>query len=216
MSPAASVALTLLGDSTLDNLRHTGPPDLAQQLRERLPESVTVHLCAVDGARAADVALQLARLPHDTTHLLLSVGGNDVLARGRLLRASLPNLGTALGHLAAVRSEFARDYRRALGEVVALGLPTAVCTVYEPRFALAARQRIFSCLIALFNDVIISAAVEFALPVLDLRPLAAHPDVFLSEIEFNHRGARRFAEAVARLLEADGFGRGATRLQAAG
>ena len=39
-----------------------------------------VTLCAVDGAKVEDVIWQLSHLPHDTTHLVLSIGGNNALS----------------------------------------------------------------------------------------------------------------------------------------
>ncbi len=213
--PRVGAALALLGDSTLDNLRHTGPPDLPAQLRELLADTCRVDLCARDGARVADVHAQLPRVPRDATHLLLSVGGNDLLAMTRLLKTPTPNLGTALHGLGTLRERFAREHRALLEALVALGRPSAVCTVYAPRFALAARQRLVDALLSLINDAIVENACALGLPVLDLRPLSCDPEHFVSEIELGHRGALRFAQAIARLLASGGLERGAARLHPA-
>src|SRR5437762_7505427 len=80
--------IILLGDSIFDNLRYVQPqPDVLAQLQEMLPVGWTASLRAVDGAVTNDVAGQLADLPPDATHLVLSVGGNDLLAcAGDMLR----------------------------------------------------------------------------------------------------------------------------------
>ena len=72
--------IILLGDSIFDNLRYVQPgPDVLAQLREMLPVGWKASLLAVDGAVTNDVEEQLAGLPSDATHLVLSVGGNDLL-----------------------------------------------------------------------------------------------------------------------------------------
>ena len=74
--------VALLGDSIFDNAAYTGGrPDVITQLRPLL-SGWSATLLALDGARTEDVPRQLTQLPRDTTHLVLSVGGNDALAHG--------------------------------------------------------------------------------------------------------------------------------------
>src|SRR4051812_8374480 len=78
--------VVLLGDSIFDNGAYTsGGPDVIAQLRSLLSGEWTASLVAVDGARINDVLRQLERLPRDVSHLVLSAGGNDVLAHSELL-----------------------------------------------------------------------------------------------------------------------------------
>ena len=73
--------IILLGDSIFDNLKYVQPePDVLAQLREMLPAGWKASLRAVDGAVTNDVAGQLANLPADATHLVLSVGETICLA----------------------------------------------------------------------------------------------------------------------------------------
>src|SRR3954451_4297654 len=95
--------LVLLGDSIFDNGAYTdGGPDVVSQTRNLLPTGWTASLLAIDGSTTGDVAQQVAGLPADTTHLVLSVGGNDALihasvliARPRLLRKVLVSWPTS-------------------------------------------------------------------------------------------------------------------------
>ena len=77
----------LLGDSILDNAAYVaGKPDVVQQLRDRLAGSGwRATLKAVDGSITSDVEHQLRQLPADASHLVVSIGGNDVLGRSGLL-----------------------------------------------------------------------------------------------------------------------------------
>jgi hypothetical protein len=81
--------VALLGDSIFDNAAYTGGgPDLVTQLLPILPSGWEATLLAVDGARTDDVGRQLSGLPRQTSHVVLSVGGNDALAHGDLLESN--------------------------------------------------------------------------------------------------------------------------------
>src|SRR5437763_7003051 len=78
--------VVLLGDSIFDNAAYVpGRPPVVEQLRRALPAGWRATLLAVDGHTTADVAGQLARLPADATHLVVSVGGNDALGASAVL-----------------------------------------------------------------------------------------------------------------------------------
>jgi hypothetical protein len=73
-------------------------------------------------------------VPEDATHLVLSVGGNDALSSSDFLGAPARSNAEALSGLADIGDDFERGYLAMLADVLALGLPTAICTVYYPRF----------------------------------------------------------------------------------
>lgn len=65
--------LILLGDSILDNGAYTnGQPPVIDQLRGHLPAGWKATLAAIDGSTTDDIPTQLAGLPGDATHLVLS------------------------------------------------------------------------------------------------------------------------------------------------
>lgn len=93
------------------------------------------------------------------------------------------SVGEGAAKLAEVRERFGQDYGATLGAVLARGLPTALCTVYDPRFTDPLRQRLGVTGLALFNDVITRAAFAQGLPVLDLRLICDEDADFANPIE---------------------------------
>ena len=89
--------VALLGDSILDNHAYTkGAPDVAGHLRQLLPGSAQATLCAVDGSTTSDLNLQIARVPSDASHIVISIGGNDALLNSDLLSTPVASTTEAL------------------------------------------------------------------------------------------------------------------------
>jgi hypothetical protein len=147
-----------------------------------------------------DVYQQLKRMPEDATHLVLSVGGNDALGRGDFLSAPARSTATALSGLADIGDDFERGYLAVLADVLALGLPTAICTVYYPRFPDAALQKVAVAALTVFNDCIIRAAFAHGLPLLDLRLICSEEADYANPIEPSARGGEKIARAIANFV----------------
>jgi lysophospholipase L1-like esterase len=203
--------VVLLGDSIFDNAAYltAGAPDVVRQVRQRLPYGSEATLAAVDGSRMRDVSEQLRRLPDDATHLVVSAGGNDALDSSDFLAAPARSTAEALLGLADIIDEFERGYLAMLAGVLARGLPTAICTVYYPRFPEAALQRMAVTALAVFNDCIIRAAFAHSLPLLDLRPICTEEGDYANPIEPSARGGEKIARAIVDLVEY-GFAGGRT------
>ncbi len=203
--------VVLLGDSSLDNGAYTGGgPDVAAHLRQALPPGWRVTLLALDGSSASDVPAQLARLPRDATHLVISVGGNDALANAEVLDQRARSVGDALGKLADIRERFQRDYGHMLRTALAHRLPTVVCTIYYPRFPDTEFQRVAVTALSIFNDCIISEAAGAGLPLIDLRRVCAEDADFANPIEPSATGGARIAQAIARVVLRHDFSPGRT------
>ena len=201
--------IVLLGDSIFDNGAYVrrGEPDVVRQLRDKLPAGAKATLAAVDGATTAGVARQLERLPADATHLVVSAGGNDALGNIGVLEDSSRSIADALTRLAAIGDGFGRGYRAMLGSVLDRGRPTALCTIYDPRYPDPRLQRLAVTGLALFNDVITRAAFAHGLPVLDLRLICDEDADFANPIEPSAQGGEKIAAAIARLLAEYDFAR---------
>jgi hypothetical protein len=204
--------VVLLGDSVFDNGAYVGGgPDVAAQLRDRLPaEGWRATLLAVDGAVIAGVRAQLARLPADATHLVVSVGGNDALGYASVLEQRAGSVAEAVGRLADVRERFWRDYRAMLDGVLAAGLPAAVCTIYEPRGRLAVTA------LCVINDCVTREAFARGLPLLDLRLICSEDADYANPIEPSVRGGAKIAAAIAELATGRGPGRARSEVYARG
>jgi hypothetical protein len=191
--------VVLLGDSVFDNSAYVGgAPDVIAQLRERLPEGWQATLGAVDGSTVAGLAQQLARLPADATHLVLSAGGNDALGYSSVLTAPSRSMAESLAQLADIGEAFQAHYRAAIENVLQRRLPTA-----DPM-----QRRLGTTALTIINDAIIREAVRFGLPVVDLRLVCNEDADFANPIEPSARGGWKIAGAIASLLAKHDFARG--------
>lgn len=200
--------IVLLGDSIFDNAAYvSGGPDVTAQLRGLLPDGWQATLRAIDGAVTGSVPAQLGHVPSDATHLVLSVGGNDALGASHLLAASVRSVGEGVALLAAAQDRFDRDYGAMLDQVLALALPTAVCTIYDTPTN-APNHRVIKSALSLFNDRITRAAFSRALPLIDLRLICNEDSDYSNPIEPSVQGGAKMAAAILALVGDDAaFGR---------
>jgi hypothetical protein len=201
--------VVLLGDSVFDNRAYVGGgPDVIAQLRERLPPGSTGTLAAVDGALIGNVARQTEGVPNGATHLVVSAGGNDALMHSGVLGERAGSMAEALDRLRAIAAYFEREYASMLDAVSARRLPTALCTIYYPRYPDPVRQRLAVQALAVPNDVILRHAFARGLPVLDLRLICDRDEDYANPIEPSSAGGAKIADAIARLVATHDFGRG--------
>jgi hypothetical protein len=202
--------VVLLGDSIFDNASYVPDrPPVIEQVRRGLPSGWKGTLVAVDGHTVEDIALQLPRVPPDATHLVVSVGGNDALMSSGLLHERAGTVGAALALLAEQLAAFRTAYGAMLKSVLALGKPTAVCTINDAIPILGDPER---AALASFNDVISRAAATAGIPLVDLRVICNHPDDYspLSPIEPSVVGGAKIADAICRMLRGHDFAGGRT------
>jgi lysophospholipase L1-like esterase len=196
--------VVLLGDSILDNAAYVrGGPDVVAQLGALLPPGWRATLAAVDGAVIAGVARQLARVPADATHLVVSAGGNDALGHADILDRRASSSAEVLDRLADALASFERDYRALLPAVLARGLPVTLCTIYNGNLGPPAQRRATVAL-AVFNDAIHRLAVEHALAVIELRLVCTEPADYANPIEPSVQGGAKIARAIVRALTGAG------------
>lgn len=194
--------VVLLGDSIFDNAAYTrGAPDVVAHLRGLLTERWQATLGAVDGATIAALPPQLARVPEDATHLVVSIGGNDALQNSDLLSLRVRSSAETLASFAARVTEFERGYRSAIRATVALGRATAVCTVYNGNLP-PDQAPIARVALAVFNDVILRTAVDFRIDVIELRSVCTEPADYANPIEPSGQGGLKIARAIARVIGA--------------
>jgi hypothetical protein len=192
--------VALLGDSIFDNAAYVrGGPDVVTHLHERLPHGWRATLAAVDGAVIGGVGRQLASLPPDVTHLVVSAGGNDALGHSGLLDRRASSSAQVLGWFADAAAAFERDYRDMLGAVASRGLPVIACTIYNGNLGEPA-QRLATTALAMFNDVIQRVARELDVPVIELRRVCDEPGDYANPIEPSVQGGAKIAEAIAAAL----------------
>jgi hypothetical protein len=200
--------VVLLGDSVFDNAAYVrGGPDVIRQLQGVLPHGWTATLRAVDGAVTGSVPRQIQGVPADASHLVVSVGGNDALGHMGVLEDASRSIADALNRLAGIGDSFARNYASMLDQVLARALPTAVCTVYDPRYPDPRMQRLAVAGLTIFNEVILRQAFARGLPVIDLRLVCDEDADYANPIEPSSHGGEKIVAAIARVLAEHDFSR---------
>lgn len=189
--------LILLGDSIFDNAAYVpGGPAVIEHVRRVLPAEWQATLLAIDGAVVSSVLRQLERLPEDATHLVLSVGGNNALwTAGNLFSLQPASLRHGLEEVAAVRGEFAAEYRSLVAELRKTGKPLAVCTIYDAIPGLGAAEIAGLCV---FNDIITRTAFSVGSTLIDLRLVCNERTDYstISPIEPSAAGGGKIARAI--------------------
>jgi lysophospholipase L1-like esterase len=200
LAASSSGHVVLLGDSVLDNAGYLGGrgPDVVTQLRARLPAGWRATLLARGGSVSLDVPEQLRLLPTDASHLVISAGGNDAGRQEAVLGAPVRSVGEALAGIAGIRERFRRDYQAMLSPVLVRRLPLALCTIYDPRFADAARRSATIVALSAFNDIITREAFSRGLPVIDLRLVCAEDEDFAAPTGPSVRGGGKIAATIGQ------------------
>jgi hypothetical protein len=192
--------VVLLGDSIFDNKSYTGgAPDVAENLLRELHDS-TLTLLARDGAVMSDVHDQLKRLPNDATHLVLSIGGNNLLGRMGVLNERVSNAMEAFGMAASLAAAFTSDYAATVDTLRARRLPLLLCTIYNPHFPEPSMQPVINTALSLFIDCILREAACSGNPVIDLRRVVTEPGDFEFNIEPSGQGGAKIGKAIAAVL----------------
>lgn len=192
--------IVLLGDSILDNAAYVGGgPDVRTQLQDLLTEW-KVTLLAVDGSTTQDIYTQFNQLPPDTSHIVISSGGNDALGHMDFLQEGANSVVDVLSRLGMIGERFNYTYRSMLSKALSYGIPTAVCTIYYPRFPDPLLQRTAVTALTVFNDCIIREAFLAQIPLLDLRLICNQDMDYANPIEPSVSGGAKIARIISRLL----------------
>ncbi len=199
--------IVLMGDSILDNGAYVAGGDpIIEQLRSRLPRGDRAELLAVDGSVVETMPKQIAKVPDDSSHLVISIGGNNALEHSPLLRDSQASAPELMRQLADVQQEFADKYRQMILAILNLRKRMIICTIYDSVPGLESEA---VTALSVFNDVIIRIAVELGLPVLDLRLVCNESADYsaVSPIEPSERGGSKIARAILRVVSGHDFTR---------
>jgi lysophospholipase L1-like esterase len=198
--------ITLIGDSIFDNKAYVGRGrSVIEHLHELKPEGWAATLRAVDGSVTGGVSGQVSRIPDETTHVFLSVGGNDALSEIGILNLKVRSSAEVFEALSEVAAAFETRYVDMLRGVLALGLPTTVCTVYNPNYDEPYRQKLAVAALASFNDVIIRQAALHKIPLVDLRLLCDEATDYANPIEPSEQGGEKIARKILEVVSEHDF-----------
>lgn len=202
--PVTSTAVTLLGDSILDNRPYTGPaPDTAAHLRRLLGPDRRVDLLARDGAVIADVRRQIAQLDQRDANgmLVLSVGGNDAAGHLGLLGRESTSAAAVFEELLQIADDFEARYEAVASDVAARAERVVLCTIYEVRLEPQPYARLARVPLGVLNDRIVRIGARLGADVLDLRSVCTEDADFTMQIEPSAQGAEKIAQAIAGLVQ---------------
>jgi hypothetical protein len=194
--------IVLLGDSIFDNGVYVpGEPPVIDQVRARIADADSVTLLAIDGHITSDVANQLTGLPDNTTHLFISVGGNDALRVSHVLNS---DGNSVVRELTQAYEGFRANYRAMLDKVCSCNKPTTLCTIYDsvPNLDKAAVMAL-----SVFNDTILREAFVRRIPIIDLRLICSEAEDYseLSPIEPSSAGGAKIAGTISHVLQNHDF-----------
>ena len=185
---------------------------MAVQLRGRLPTGWQTTLAARGGSVLGDVPSQLERLPAGASHLVISAGGNDAARQEGVLRETTSNVAEGLARIAALRDRFGENYRAMLDRVLQHQLPTAICTIYDPRFQDLVRRRVVAAALTVFNDIITREAFARGLPLIDLRLICTSDQDLAGPTGPSIQGGGKIAAAIAELITKHDFQQGRSEI----
>jgi len=161
-------------------------------------------LLAVDGDTASMALERLSNIPNSTTHMVLSVGGNDALNCLPSLEGSATSLKQGLGWLCKIQTEFRASYKALIDALQSRGKPLMVCTIYD---RVPGMPKELATALGLFNDVILGEAIRHGLPVLDLRMICTEPGDYsaVSPIEPSSLGGAKIAHSMVNAIAQHDF-----------
>ena len=192
--------IALLGDSIFDNASYTnGQPDVVTHLRQVLPDGCSASLLAVDGSTTNDLGDQIARLPEDISHVVVSVGGNDAILNADILNLPVASNRETFNLLGQRGATFEDSYRTAIVGVTKRVARVTVCTVYNGNLP-EAEARPARVALMIFNDAILRVAFQLRLGVIDLRLICDEPSDYANPIEPSGTGGAKIARAIATSL----------------
>ncbi len=194
--------IVLLGDSIFDNQVYvgiTGTP-LICYLNSFLDKESKATLMARDGSIMRNVYQQIVLLPKDTTHIVLSIGGNDIHHNILFLEEPASSVKEVLLRLNSMITEFEKKYVELLRHIKKLKKPLTVCTIYNCYFEDTDLQTSVETALSLFNDAIIRNALKLSIPVIDLRGVCTEPTDYVNNIEPSDSGGRKIAGAIYKFF----------------
>ena len=210
--------IILLGDSIFDNGSYvkSDEPDVTEQVQGLIDEGDKVSMLAIDGGVINDVKRQLRKLPNDTTHLVISIGGNDAIGILDEFSRTTRNIGDSFLKFYPSRQSFESDYIKMINNVLSFNFPTTLCTIYHPCYSHLEKERVSGHMeygvnsetiqkmamtaLPIFNDIIFQEAVNFNIPVIDLRLIFSDESDYANPIEPSAIGGLKMAKVIRKVI----------------
>ena len=198
--------VSLLGDSIIDNKVYVGEGELSvtEHLQHNSPSYFT--MIAVDGDTTEDVLdNQLDNLKEPVSHIVLSIGGNDLLQNLHLLQDETSGMKFALEKCSELISEIQENYIKILEHLSQYDAKVLLCTVYEgdleSDLLLAEYDKAGQVMLKMHNDTVYYLASKFEVDVLELRNIFTNKEDYANPIEPSHIGGEKLAKAIIQWMK---------------
>ena len=200
--------LVLLGDSIIDNKTYVldGEFSVLEHIKSKTETKLTQ--LALDGATTDDVInSQINVIPFGTSHIVLSIGGNDLLNEiGFLMEDFKYTPNQVLERCQSLIAPITQKYESIVSQLQTTSRANLLlCTVYEGNLegsvmyddiAISSRA-----MLSLFNDSIYKTHNMFKTEILELRNIFVSPEDYANPIEPSHIGGEKLARAIYKWVE---------------
>ena len=207
-----SKELVLLGDSIIDNKTYVldGEKSVLEHIQSKT-ETKTVQL-ALDGATTDDVLdNQLNNISSEASHIVLSIGGNDLLNEiGFLMEDFKYTPNQVLERCYSLIAPISKKYESIVTTLQASKIRAnlLLCTVYEGDLEGSEMYDDIAisshAMLSLFNDSIYKTHNKFRTEVLELRNIFIEKEDYANPIEPSHQGGEKLAEKLVGWVNATG------------
>jgi lysophospholipase L1-like esterase len=197
--------VSLLGDSIIDNKVYVGEGELSVTEHLQHNSSSNFTMIAVDGDTTEDVLEnQLDNLKEPVSHIVLSIGGNDLLQNLHLLQDETSGMKFALEKSSDLIGEIQENYTKILQHLSNYDAKVLLCTVYEGDLKsdvmLAQFDKAGQAMLKMHNDTVYYLASKFEVDVLELRNIFTNEEDYANPIEPSHIGGEKLAKAIIQWM----------------
>jgi hypothetical protein len=201
--------LVLLGDSIIDNKTYVLDGELSVLEHIQSKTETPISQLALDGATTDDViSNQINVIPFGTSHIVLSVGGNDLLNEiGFLMEDFKYTPNQVLKRCHSLIVPITQKYESIVSQLQTTSRANLLlCTVYEGNLedsaiyddiAISSRA-----MLSLFNDSIYKTHKKFRTGVLELRNIFTENEDYANPIEPSHQGGEKLATKLVEWVDA--------------
>jgi lysophospholipase L1-like esterase len=198
--------VSLLGDSIIDNKVYVGEGELSVTEHLQYNSSSNFTMIAVDGDTTEEVLdNQLDILKNPVSHIVLSIGGNDLLQNLHLLQDETSGMKFALEKSSELIGEIQENYTKILQHLSQYDAKVLLCTVYEGDLEsdvlLAEYDKAGQAMLKMHNDSVYYLASKFDVDVLELRNIFTNKVDYANPIEPSHIGGEKLAKSIIQWME---------------
>ena len=201
---------TLLGDSIIDNKSYVQHGEFSVLEHLEHQSDLEFQQLAYDGHTTENVLSGQILSPtvQTSSHLVLSIGGNDLLYNIPFLyEGPIENINVAIaGVQQYIFNPLQQRYETIVERLSSHRANLLLCTVYEGDLGRSDEYRDVldssKTMVSSFNDIVYKTADKFDADVLELRHIFTSPEDYANPIEPSHIGGEKLAQEIIHWINA--------------